>query len=238
MTWTHRIAVFDTESTGVDPVEARLVTAFVGMLDGNGDLERGTDWLADPGVEIPAQASAVHGITTEVARAEGEPISEVLEKIVASLDWINRHAIPLVIYNAPYDLTLLDSECRRHGVTPPQEGIRVVDPLVIDRAVDKFRKGKRTLTDSAAVYGVELLDAHDAAADAIAAGHLALALSQKYPAEVDVPLDQLHDMQIAWCQEQADDFEAYMRSQRDPEFRADGRWPSRAAAAVVEPGRA
>ncbi|QUY61501.1 exonuclease domain-containing protein [Gulosibacter molinativorax] len=228
MSWTEKVAVFDTETTGVDPTEARLVTAFVGMLDAGGDMERGTDWLADPGVEIPEQAAAVHGITTEMARAEGEPIAEVLEKVVASLNWIAKHGLALVIYNAPFDLTLIDAECRRYGVTPPQLGKQVVDPLVIDRAVDRYRKGKRTLTDTAAVYGVDLLDAHDAAADAIAAGHIAQAIARKYPAEVDIPLADLHAKQIEWSRASAEDFEAYMRRTKDPNFSADGRWPVRA----------
>ncbi len=228
MSWTERIAVFDTETTGVDPTEARLVTAFVGMLDANGDLERGTDWLADPGVEIPEQAAAVHGITTEVARAEGEPVKDVLEKVVASLNWIARNGLALVAYNAPFDLTLIVSECQRHGVTPPQLGPQVVDPLVIDRAVDRYRKGKRTLTDTAVVYSVDLLDAHDAAADAIAAGHLAQAIARKYPDEVNIALPELHAKQVVWARESAESFQDYMRRTKDPNFTADGRWPVRA----------
>lgn len=228
MSWTEKIAVFDTETTGVDPTEARLVTAFVGLLDAHGDMERGTDWLADPGVEIPEQAAAVHGITTEVARAEGEPVRDVLEKVVASLNWIARNGIALVIYNAPYDLTLIDAECRRHGVTPPQIGPQVIDPLVIDRAVDRYRKGKRTLTDTAAVYGVDLLDAHDAAADAMAAGHVAQAIARKYPAEVDIDLATLHAQQVEWSLASAESFQDYMRRSKDPNFTADGRWPVRA----------
>lgn len=228
MSWTERIAVFDTETTGVDPAEARLVTAYVGMLDANGDLERGTDWLADPGVDIPEQAAAVHGVTTEIARAQGEPVKDVLEKVVASLNWIAKNGLALVVYNAPYDLTLIAAECSRHGVTPPQLGPQVVDPLVIDRAVDRYRKGKRTLGDTAAAYAVDLLDAHDAAADAIAAGHIAQSIARKYPEEVDISLAELHAKQIEWSRASAEDFEAYMRRSKDPSFTADGRWPLRA----------
>ena len=48
--WTKRIAVFDLETTGIDVENDRIVTAFVGLIDGEGTIERGTDWLADPGV--------------------------------------------------------------------------------------------------------------------------------------------------------------------------------------------
>ena len=106
-------------------------------------------------------------------------------------------------------------------------GEQVVDPLIIDRQVDRFRKGKRTLSDCASVYGVELLDAHDAGADAIASGHLAQAMVQRYPDQLDVPLAQLHRQQASWADAQASDFEDYMRRQRDPNFTADRGWPLR-----------
>ncbi|MGO2113167.1 MAG: exonuclease domain-containing protein [Pseudoclavibacter sp.] len=228
MTWAERVAVFDLETTGVDPATSRVVTAFIGLIDPDGELERGTDWLADPGVEIPEQAAAVHGITTEIARAEGEPAPKVIASIRAGLDWIARNGAPLVIYNAPYDLTLFAAECARHGVEPVAMGEQVVDPLVIDKAVDKFRRGKRTLVDACEAYGVELLDAHTAGDDAVAAGRLAQAIAVKYPEEVGlVPLADLHRAQVAWHDAQADDFESYMRRERDPSFTASRGWPAR-----------
>lgn len=228
--WHERVAVFDLETTGVDPQHARIVTAFVGIIDAHGDLERGTDWLADPGVEIPEQASAVHGITTEMARAEGEPAAQVAAAVRASIEWIARHGLPLVVFNAPYDLTLLDAECRRHGLEPvaARLGEQVVDPLVIDKAVDRYRKGRRTLVNQAGAYGIDLLDAHTAGDDAVAAGQLAQAIARKFPVEVGgLPLAELHRRQAAWHDEQAADFESYMRRERDPEFSADRGWPVR-----------
>lgn len=228
MSWAARVAVFDLETTGIDPATARTVTAFVGLLDGEGELERGTDWLADPGVEIPEQAAAVHGITTETARAEGRPAAEVAAAVHASLAWIARHDVPLVVYNAPFDLTLFAAESLRYGLQPVELGEQIVDPLVIDRAVDRYRKGKRTLTDACAAYGVELLDAHTAGDDAVAAGRLAQAIAARYPSEVGgLELAELHRAQVAWADEQANDFEAYIRRQRDPEYRAPRGWPQR-----------
>lgn len=226
--WMERVAVFDLETTGVDPRTARIVTAFIGLIDADGELERGTDWLADPGVEIPEAAANVHGITTEIARAEGRPAAEVVASIRAGLDWIARHGVPLVVYNAPYDLTLFAAECARHGIEPVALGEQVIDPLVIDKAVDKYRRGKRTLGDACAAYGIELLDAHTAGDDALAAGRLAQAIGVKYPNDVGlVELAELHRKQVAWAQAQADDFEAYMRRERDPSFTADRGWPIR-----------
>lgn len=227
MQWARRLVVFDTETTGIDPFTDRIVTAFVGIIDENGDVERGTDWLADPGVEIPERATEVHGISTEMAREEGEPARDVIAKLADSLAWVARNGLPLVVYNAPYDLTMLAAECRRYEVAMPELGEQVIDPLVIDRHVDRFRKGKRTLTDAAEVYGVELLDAHDAGADAIASGQLVQAIVQRYPDELDLPLAELHRAQVQWAEEQASDFESYMRRARDPNFTVERGWPLR-----------
>ncbi|BDZ47062.1 hypothetical protein [Naasia aerilata] len=80
---------------------------------------------------------------------------------------------------------------------------------------------------TASVYGVQLTDAHDAAADAIAAGRVAQAMASRYAVELNVELARLHAMQIEWCREQAASFEQYMRRTRDPEFTTSGLWPCR-----------
>src|SRR5690606_22490016 len=135
------------------------------------------DWLANPGIEIPDGAVAVHGITTDRARAEGRPASAVVAEIAQTLRVLFALGTPVAVYNAPYDLTLLDRECRRHGLEPIDRPSPVIDPLVIDKALDRYRKGKRTLEAAAQRYGVALTEAHDAGADAIAAGHVARAIA-------------------------------------------------------------
>jgi DNA polymerase-3 subunit epsilon len=224
--WWHALGVFDLETTGIDVESARIVTAHVGLIDMTGASIVEGSWLADPGVEIPAGAAAVHGITTEQARADGRPAGEVVAEIVAAIEAVFARGIPLVIYNAPYDLTLLDREARRHGIASPVIG-NIVDPLVIDKAVDTFRKGKRTLEVCAELYGVTLSDAHDAGADAIAAGRVAQAIAMKFPDELAISAEELHRKQVVWCSDQASSFQDYMRRQRDPAYVADGRWPHR-----------
>ncbi len=78
---------------------------------------------------------------------------------------------------------------------------------------------------TAAHYGVELADAHDAGADAIAAGRVAQALARTYLDELAVEAAELHERQISWSLQQAEDFQAYMRSVKDPSFTASGVWP-------------
>lgn len=226
-TWHRELGVFDLETTGIDVETARIVTAHVGLLDDAGRVVRRHDWLVDPGVEIPAGATAVHGITTERARSEGMPARDAVAGIVAALRRLFDAGIPVVAYNAPYDFTLLDRECRRHGVPALLSPGPIVDPLVIDKAVDKYRRGKRTLTVTATHYGVSLTEAHDAGADAIAAGRLAQALARIHAEALAFEAAELHRKQVDWCREQAADFQDYMRRVRDPQFTTSGAWPLR-----------
>ncbi|MDZ4044535.1 MAG: 3'-5' exonuclease, partial [Rhodoglobus sp.] len=206
-----RIGAFDLETTGVDVDTSRIVSACIAILDEDGAVIDRWDWLADPGIEIPEGASRVHGITTERARADGRPAHLVVAEIAQSLRLVLGLGMPVVVYNAPYDLSLLDRECRRYGLEPIVDPAPVIDPLVMDKAVDRYRKGKRTLEVTAELYGVALDDAHDAGSDAIAAGRVALALARAYPDELALPATELHERQREWYREQAESFQAYIR---------------------------
>jgi len=226
--WDTRLAVFDLETTGVDTDTSRIVSACIAVLEPDGSLQSQWNWLADPEIEIPEGASAVHGISTEHARAEGRTAETVAGEITATIRTLLSLGIPLVVYNAPYDLSLLDRECRRHRIEPLGSPSPVIDPLVIDKAVDRFRKGKRTLIAAAERYGVNLDDAHDAAADAIAAGRVAQAIARAFPDEVDVPFADLHGRQQIWYAEQAASFQQYIREVRgDQDYVAESAWPLR-----------
>jgi DNA polymerase-3 subunit epsilon len=228
MTTWGRLGVFDLETTGVDVDSSRIVSACIAVLDSDGLVVDRWDWLADPGIEIPDGAAAVHGITTERARAEGRPAVQVVTEIAQTLRVLFGLGMPVVVYNAPYDLSLLDRECRRHQLTPIDDPSPVLDPLVIDKAVDRFRKGKRTLEVTAGLYGVALDDAHDAGADAIAAGRVAQAILAAHPDELALPIEELHERQREWYAEQAASFQSYIRSVKgDESYVADTSWPLR-----------
>lgn len=223
--WHHELGVFDLETTGVDVETARIVTAHIGLLNENGEVVHGRYWLLDPEVEIPAEATAVHGIGTGLARERGMQAARGVAAIVDQLRRLFDRGVPVVAYNASYDFTLLDREARRHGVEPLEAPAPIIDPFVIDKAVDKYRRGKRTLTVTATHYGVSLTAAHDAAADAIAAGRLAQALAKTHAETLTIDAAELHQRQVDWYREQAADFQEYMRRERDPEFTASDAWP-------------
>jgi len=225
--WADAVGVFDLETTGVDVTADRIVTAHVGLLDANGSAVRARSWIADPGIPIPDGATAVHGITTAHAREHGASAATVVTEVIAALRELLDAGIPVVAYNAPFDFSMLKYEALRHGLPPIIDPAPVIDPLVLDKAHDRFRKGKRTLEAVAAHYAVPLVGAHDAAADAIAAGRVAQALARRF--ELDTPAHDLHTQQIGWARAQADSLtEYFIRVGRlDPEERLDGSWPIR-----------
>jgi DNA polymerase-3 subunit epsilon len=158
----------------------------------------------------------------------------VVAEVAAALVGYWRAAIPVVVYNAPFDLSLLAAELRRHDLPSLERQLGgvpvgpVVDPLVVDRAVDKYRKGSRSLENASALYGVRLDDAHEAGADALAAVRVALALGEKYPAQVgELTPEELHQRQSAWHADWAADLQTWLRKAKNPEAVVDGAWPLR-----------
>jgi DNA polymerase-3 subunit epsilon len=233
MGWHQELLIgFDLETTGTDPREARIVTGAVIEVRGGQPLGR-REWLADPGVEIPADAVAVHGISNERAAAEGRPADEVADAIADVLTGYWKTGVPVVAYNAAFDLSLLSAELRRYGLPSLSDrlgGIApapVVDPYTIDRWVDRYRRGKRNLEAVCAEYGVALDAAHNAAADALAAAGLACAIAARHAKIAALGPAELHRRQIEWYAQWAADFQNFLRRKGDPTATVDGTWPLR-----------
>ncbi len=232
MSWyLGRLCGFDLETTGINVEADRIVTACIVQCGGGAPVQSAT-WMADPGVEIPEGAAKVHGITTERARAEGRPAAEVDEQLVAALAEVVLAGTPVVAMNASFDLTILDREARRHGVQPLVDivgkDLRVVDPLVLDKHIDRYRAGRRTLTHLCRTYGTRLDAAHSADGDALGACRVAWCIAQQYAEIGSIGLDVLHEQQIEWAREQAESLAEHFRSTPGKEHQADGvrvEWP-------------
>ena len=240
ISWASPIGVFDLETTGIDVAADRIVTAHVGVLAADGTVLQSHDWLADPGIPIPEQATAVHGITTQRARLHGHLASAVVADVTAALRDLFSRGIPVVAFNANYDFSLLLAECQRHGIAPIEAPTPVIDPLVMDKAFDRYRRGKRRLTDVAEHYGVSLEDAHDAAADARAAGRVAQAIARTYSHLMPQSAAELHTRQIAWARSQAASLTDYVIriGRLDADETLDGSWPVRSSIIGAERSQA
>ncbi|MFD0313774.1 3'-5' exonuclease [Streptomyces flavalbus] len=226
------LAAFDTETTGVDVEGDRIVSAAVVVQDATGGRPRVRRWLVNPGVPVPAEATAVHGLTEDHLQRNGRWPAPVMYEIAAQLAEHASAGRPLVVMNAPFDLTLLDRELRRHRASSlgrwfESTPLLVLDPRVLDKHFDRYRKGRRTLTDLCAHYGVELDEAHDAAADALAALEVVRALGRRFAARLErLSPGELHTLQAVWHAAQARGLQAWFARSGTDEA-VDPAWPLR-----------
>ena len=236
---------FDSETTGTDEENDRIVQAFLGMLTPDGaQWEKAQTWLINPGIPVPEEAARVHGLTTEHLQQHGNPDARgVLEQIrsIIVAEAYDRPDVALVIYNAAFDTTILNAELRRHGLAEiDYSRVNVIDPLVLDKRIYKFRRGSgsRKLTAVAPIYGVPVEEnAHDAAADCLMAGRVALQqLRHEYLQGQTIT--RLQHYQKKWRAEQQADLESWFRTKapadrRDPNMVMSREWPVKTPAAIA-----
>lgn len=227
-----RQLTIDVEATGVNAKEDSIVTLFVGIMEDTGEFSQKHEFLFNPGVEIPQAAIDVHGLTNEHVQENGihpDNHVEVLKKIRSIIiDNVRDYNLPVVIYNAPYDTTIINSTLVRNGLDPiAWNDMFVIDPFVIDKAVDKYRPGARSLTNVAINYGVEVDETktHDAAYDCYLTGKIVLALANN-PMISTMSRSALQKSQAAWKIEQAASLQSYLRvKENDDSIIVDPAWP-------------
>lgn len=224
----RRRAGWDTETTSTDPTEARIVTAAI-IGRGGGKSERVQTWLINPGVPIPPETTAIHGIDDARAQAEGDPPEAALDVIASMLTTCLRYGMPLVAFNTAYDWSVLHYELVRHGLPTMLDRLggqpySLIDPLVLDKQADRYRKGSRKLQAVAAHYGVHLENWHNAEADAVAALGVADALFARHPRLAAYDAQRLFLAQQAWREEQQKGLQAHFRK-TDPSAYCAPEWP-------------
>jgi DNA polymerase III subunit epsilon len=225
-----RRLAWDTETTGVQVHEARIVTAAI-VVRGGGRDDRTFSYLINPGVSIPAAASAVHGITDERAQSEGADPKAALEEIAGHLTAALQYGMPVVAFNQSFDWSVLHYELTRHGLPSMadrlgRDPITLLDPHVIDKQVTPRLRGKglRKLKPTCERYGVALTDWHTAEADALAALLLTDAQFDYHPQLADMGPQQLYAAQQAWRAEQQAGLQSFLR-RSEPEAYCAPEWP-------------
>ena len=210
---------FDTETTGTYAGRDAIVSATLVLRDPSAGYAGDTvgEWVINPHRPMNPRASAVNGFTDEFLAEHGEEPQEAIARIAQLIETAQSKRIPLLAYNAPFDVRMLEGDLRRWKLTTLPNGLLVVDPLVIDRAISK-RSGKRTLEYTTEYYGVDPHgDFHDATADTTAAVDLIAPISTLYPQVGHLTLAELMDWQrnahAAW----RDNFNAWLgRKGRQP----------------------
>jgi DNA polymerase-3 subunit epsilon len=203
------LAAFAAGTTGGSVEEDRIVSAALVVQDEPAARPRITRWLIAPGVSVPAAATEVHGLTDDFLGSTGRWPAPALEEMAGALAGQCEVGRPLVVMDAPFGLTILDRELRRHRATCLArylEGVplRVLDPRVLDRQLDRYRKGRRALADLCDVYGVVSGGARDAAEEAMAALGVVRAVGRRFAVRMGrLTAAELHTLQTAWHAAQA-----------------------------------
>ena len=162
-----KVVAFDTETTGVDTANDRIITCFMRAKDGDETVfER--SWVIDPGVEVPEGASEIHGMTTELVRENGrKDVEDAILEIWDRLEHFGYKGFVVVGYNSSFDLSILNAEVKRYypEVIFKHEGARFIDPIIFSRRFDKYRKGGHKLVDIARAHGFNVEEEKAHAAD-------------------------------------------------------------------------
>src|SRR6201990_2296220 len=122
-----REIVLDTETTGLDPLRGdRLVE--IGCVEIYNRMPTGQTYhvYINPERDMPAEAFAVHGLSTEFL-ASKPLFNEVVDEFLAFIG-----DTPLVIHNASFDISFINAELDRiKRVAIPRD--RLVDTLLLAR---------------------------------------------------------------------------------------------------------
>ena len=168
--------LFDLETTGLSPSHDRIVELAVIKVTARGDvLERVRRF--NPGMPIPPEATAVHGIRDELRFAQR---ARSLAALLQGCDFAG--------FNLPrFDLPMLMAEFRRAEVPFHPRGRRIIDIQAIFH-----REERRDLSAAARFYlGHEHPEAHSALGDIRTSAAVLAAQLERYP-HIPRDLDGLH----------------------------------------------
>lgn len=197
---TRPMLALDTETTGTDPETARLVQICLGLAVAPGQWRAFTT-LVNPGVPIPAEATAVHGITDAMVQDAPTPIEAIRQLQQVAL--VDASKVDFLVgHNIAYDLTVIEREAARAGLGSADihAGRSVLDTLVLYRRFD-WTTGGRTLSKLAERHGITF-PAHDAEADALASLRILHILAAKNDLLPLIAPRDLHEAQKRWWVEQ------------------------------------
>jgi DNA polymerase-3 subunit epsilon len=164
------IVFFDLETTGINIAKDRIVEISILKVHPNGNKDLKT-WLVNPEMEIPKEASDIHGITNEkvVTEPTFNELAPEVSKMIAGCD--------LAGFNSNrFDIPLLAEEMLRAGIDFNMDDRKAIDVQTIFH-----KKEQRTLSAGYKFYcNKDLENAHSAEADTVATYEILLAQVKKY----------------------------------------------------------
>jgi DNA polymerase III epsilon subunit family exonuclease len=180
-------AVFDCETTGMDPGVDEIVSFAVVRLNADGVETARCAWLVRPTRPIPREATAVHGIhDDDVAQAPG--FAEIADEALGFLA-----GAVFVAHNVGFDLPMLEAAFARAGidyrpgaVACTLEAFRLLEPLADNHRLQSICERR----------GIPLEDAHDALGDVLATVALLRVLLDEGIAPETVEFDHVAYMRL------------------------------------------
>jgi DNA polymerase-3 subunit epsilon len=145
-----RTVLFDTETTGLDPLTGDRVVEIAALELAN-DLPTGRrlHLLIDPERDIPEEVSRIHGLTR--SHLHGKPLfAQIAHQVIEFFADSN-----LVAHNAPFDFGFLNAELGRLGY-PPFGAHRMIDTLVLAKA--RFPGLPNSLDALCRRFGIDLTE--------------------------------------------------------------------------------
>lgn len=105
------VLIFDTETTGLpnwkepsdDPSQPYVVDIAADLADENGNILASMDAIINNGIFIPDDMAAIHGITTEIAAADGIAPDQAINGF---LDMVRRADL-IVGHNVSFDVRMM-----------------------------------------------------------------------------------------------------------------------------------
>lgn len=126
---------FDLETTGLFPLGGDRVVELAMIKTQKGEVVDKLEYLFNPGIPIPPEASAINKITNDMVMDSPLFSREIGERIIEFID-----KSTLVAHNAPFDLSFLSSEMARVGIT--YEGWSAIDTLKMSKELLQLPKYK------------------------------------------------------------------------------------------------
>ena len=165
------IVMLDFETTGLSPAQGARITEVAALRIIDGEVVERFVSLINCGVEIPAEITALTGISQSMVDAAPR-VEKVLPRL---LDFIGNDA--LAAHNASFDAKFLSAECQRLDLQTGHG--ELVCSLLLSRrllpGMDSYR-----LANVAASQGIRFSgDAHRAEADAEVSAALLIRLGEK-----------------------------------------------------------
>ena len=213
---TPGFIAFDTETTGTNPDTDRIVTAAIVRYI-NGQPVEDREWLLKIDIPIPQASTDVHGITNERSQSEG---IEQLQALTEIHHYLTQAKLPIVAFNATFDIAMLNANLARHGIAPIVD-TPIICPYVLDKQFNKYVRGRnqRRLLPTIQRYGLDLDEDswHGATADAAITGQLFLAQIGNYDALRSYTPHDLSSDIATWRDQQDAEFHAWLAAKRAEE---------------------